>query len=201
MSGVWTTNKTEHTLTYAYSIHKQTQMTITDSTITMYTKATNYEAINAIVTTTNAREQSPSKQHKTKTVMRTAPSMRRTACEAEQDEVYFLEEAHNGSLRAQNESWRFKAAIFTQIISEKFGVRTRVTNHNTVSATLSTGRVGGKTRQATINYYPPSGIFTMTGPKELRDPLYEPFHQIVNDGPPMPSLPQVFMPPLRRRIE
>jgi hypothetical protein len=61
--GSWTThhNTDGCTLTHSYSTSTQTQMTITDNTITMYTQAKHYEAIKAIVKNTNARVTTPSK--------------------------------------------------------------------------------------------------------------------------------------------
>ena len=206
--GSWTTtyNNDGITLTHSYSTTTQTQLTITDNTITMYTKAKHYEAIKAIVNNTNARGRTPSKSRRTSSgsgqgagdvdqnysiARRTTPDKSQQGGGEEQDRHYRENQIDYGVLKGQNEGWRFQAKAFIHLIDSSFGIQAVVTNMATVSATLWEGRMAGKKRKVTINYYLSSGIFTLTGPKTKRDPFHNFFHQTVNDGPPQHNTQQM----------
>jgi hypothetical protein len=76
-----------------------------------------------------------------------------------------------------------------------FGVTPIVTNLQTHSVQLTKGKVAGKMKTVTLNYYPTSGKFTLTGPVCLRSEYHEFFHDMVNRGPIEPIQPQVTMNP------
>jgi hypothetical protein len=186
LRGIWTTDHTYDSLTHAYSINRQTQMTITDNTITLYKQSTNYEAIKAIVKHTNPRENTPNKKPNKGTkypARRTTPGRSQGEGDAERDLAFVESEVHHGILTVQNHNWRHNVKIFTDIMENMYGVTPVVTNNFTHSAMLARGTVRGKPRQVTLNYYPTSGKFTLTGPSHLQTPFYDFFHKMVKDGP------------------
>ena len=95
-----------------------------------------------------------------------------------------------GCLKVTSPEWVGQEETFCEAVRVAFGksVEVKVANNATVTVHFKKHKIGGKMKGATINYYPTSGCFTLTGPKLLRDgDVYNFFHNTIEGGPNLQS--------------
>ena len=85
----------------------------------------------------------------------------------------------------------YKASHFKNAIAQAFGLETRVSNMKSVAVTLLKKNVGRYVKPVTLNYYPSSGVFMLTGNSHLREQFENYYHELVENGPIYPTNPQL----------
>ena len=118
------------------------------------------------------------------------------------------EEYDNASgLVLENEEWAFKASHFKRIVKEAFGMETRISNAQSHAVLIWKKGSGRNMEKVTINYYPTSGKFMLTGTTKNRAPFETFFKNLVEKGPvyendePPPKFQPTQMPPKKLELK
>ena len=106
-----------------------------------------------------------------------------------------------------NEEWAFKSSHFKRAIKEAFGIDTRVAGAEAHAVTIWKKGTGRKMKKVTLNYYPTTGRFMLTGTTENRARFENFFQNLVEKGPvygnehhsPKPQSTQ--MPPKKLKLD
>ena len=105
---------------------------------------------------------------------------------AEASNDNFMRNLDQGTLTVRDERWIFKAQHFVTAVHRKYGsdVKLTIANGGQCMAVLAEKRIRGEEKRATMNFWPSSGSFTLTGIKRMRDGApYDFFHTTIKDGP------------------
>ena len=199
IEGIWMEAMVEngtvmHTFGVQYENTIQTQFTTTKNTITLMTNACHHTTIKSALTGASARAYTPGKHRKHalqpsrpegggRNLGPTRPSGENQGGDGL---VNSLQGPSDGTLKGKNIDWVYQADGFAREIMAEFGLTVRLANDQTWSVTLIVAKIGNKKRACTINYYPPSGTFTLTGHSTLRD-KYHPFFNRLVANPPQPT--------------
>lgn len=98
----------------------------------------------------------------------------------------FVRNLDQATLTVNDERWIFKAQHFVTAVHDMYGSEVEITiaNEGQCMAVLVEKRLKGVNRRVTMNFWPVSGCFTLTGVKELRNGNpYQFFHKTIHNGP------------------